>query len=478
MKYILSLLFSIVITNAFGQVNTAINKFVQQPNLSHSSIGICVKDMNGKEIAAYNSRISLIPASTLKILTTATALEILGEEYRFPTELSIDKNDPQHLIVQGYGDPTLGSEYINSTPSLFLDNWANQVIKNLPKNKPVSITIADNYFGYDGVSSKWLREDMGNYYAAGAYGISIFDNTYRLYFNTTGTDIAPQIVKTVPEMKDIKFLNTLQFNTTGKDNGYIYGEPFSNSRKLVGDIPAKKTSFVIKGDIPDPGLMLGKQIANKLEMQGYTIKKVDTFRDFYFEHMYDNSKPAPYQSTIFYKYNSPNLKDIIRVINVRSNNHYTEHLIRAIGRSSNKDIYSNALTEGIKQTDSFWKQKGINTDALHMYDGCGLAPSNNISPEMLCDVLLYMQNKSRYADAFLASFPKAGREGTVKNFLKGSRLEGLVHVKSGSIANVQCFSGYYMNGDKKYAFTIMVNNFNSPHREVVRAIETLLLSIF
>ncbi len=152
--------------------------------------------------------------------------------------------------------------------------------------------------------------------------------------------------------------------------------------------------------------------------------------------------------------------------------------MRTIGRKANTDIYSDPLIEGINRTTNFWASKGLNTDGIHIYDGCGLAPSNSINAEILCDILIYMQTKSKYRDAFFASLPKAGLEGTVRNVLKGTRLQGKVFVKSGSIANVQCFAGYYINGDKKYAFSIMVNNYNSPRKDVVRAIESLLLGIF
>jgi len=90
-----------------------------------------------------------------------------------------------------------------------------------------------------------------------------------------------------------------------------------------------------------------------------------------------------------------------------------------------------------------------------------------------------MYNDSKYSEAFVASFPKAGSEGTVRNLLKGTRLEGKVFVKSGSIANVQCYAGYYLDGDKKYAFAIMVNHFKkNSRRQVVKAIESLLLAVF
>ena len=278
-------------------------------------------------------------------------------------------------------------------------------------------------------------------------------------------------------MKDIIFANNLTVNYDNQDNGYINGEPFSNYRRLAGNIPAKRASFIIKGDFPDPGIILGETLANVLSQNRFRINSVETSRAKYFQQMYSPYR-ATYEEVPFYKQLSPTLKEIIRVINEKSNNHYSEHLIRTIGRKANPDIYSDPLIEGINRTTNFWASKGLNTDGIHIYDGCGLAPSNSINPEILCDILIYMQTKSRYRDAFFASLPKAGQEGTVRNVLKGTRLQGKVFVKSGSIANVQCFAGYYINGDKKYAFSIMVNNYNSPRKDVVRAIENLLLEVF
>lgn len=474
MKFYFIALFTLCCFSAGSQSNRAITEFQQV--LEDASIGICVKDMAGKDIVSYNKNMALTPASVLKILTSATALEVLGEDYRFRTVLSVDKNDPYHLIVHGYGDPTLGSEFIKQPE--FREVWLSHISKNISTDRPVQITVVDDYFGYAGVSSKWIQEDLGNYFAAGAYGISIFDNTYRLYFNTMRTDTCPVIQKTVPNMKDMVFLNTLQLNNTGKDNGYINGDIFSNYRKLVGDIPAKKTSFSIKGDIPDPGLMLGEILSKELTAEGYTVNRVKTIRSTYYQNMFSYNKAYPFEEVPFYTHLSPTLKEIVKVVNFRSNNHYTEHLIRAIGRINNQDIYKDALSEGIIFTKLFWKSKGIDSDAMFIYDGCGLAPSNKISAEVLCDILLYMQNKSKYSQAFISSMPKAGKEGTVRNILKGTRLENKVFVKSGSIANVQCFSGYYVGGDKKYTFAVMVNNYNSPRKQVVKAIEKLFLNIF
>ena len=461
--------------SSLSQPNKDVSKFLNTKGFEAASIGICVKDMTGKDILLHNGKTALVPASTMKVVTTATAIEILGENYRFKTDIAINENNSQQIIIHGYGDPTLGSEHMNEHPDSFLYSWTEAITKSIDNNKPITIEIDDSYFGYNGISNKWLQEDMGNYYAAGSYGISIFDNTYRLYFNTVNTNAIPQILRTTPVMKNIIFDNQLSTNTSGKDNGYINGESFSNFRKIVGDIPANRKSFSIKGDIPDPGLYLGEILADALIDKQIRVNNITTYREKLTDTN-DNTKTT--DKTIYSQY-SPYLKEIIKVVNVKSNNHYAEHLIRAVGMTK-KDIpvHFNALHEGISITKNYWEQKGIDINSLFMYDGCGLSPSDKISPELLCDILIYMQTKSKYKDAFFASLPKAGKEGTVKSLLKGTRLEGKVFVKSGSIADVQCFAGYYIDGNKKYTFSIMVNNYNSLRRNTVKAIEELLLSIF
>lgn len=441
--------------------NDAIKTFLATPEFKHASISLQIKDLNsGKILASHNPQQSLTPASILKVVTTASAIELLGVDYQFKTTLSFDKNNPDKLIVKGHGDPTLGSEHIVGNKNLFLATWTNQ-IKKQNKTSPINILVADDYFGYDGQSRKWIKEDMGNYYAAGAFGISIYDNTYRLNFNTTGAKAT--IISTNPKMKDIEFENTLSLNSNNKDNGYILGEPLSNKRRIIGDIPKGKASFSIKGDIPDPGLFLAETLANHFLKNGIKINNYTTSR---------LSKTNYTEGTVFYTHKSPTLSSIIKVINNKSNNHYSEHLIRAIGQIN--DTQANPLSTGVEQVQKLWKSKGLDTDGLFMYDGCGLAPSNAINSGLMVDILDQMKDNQ----AFTNSLPKAGVEGTVRYFLKGTKLEGKVIVKSGSIGKVQCFAGYYINGSEKYAFTVMVNNFNGSHRNTVKAIENLLVNIF
>ncbi|MDR1881581.1 MAG: D-alanyl-D-alanine carboxypeptidase/D-alanyl-D-alanine-endopeptidase [Prevotella sp.] len=460
-----------------AQVKQAgVETFLNHQGLKHASAGICVKDLSGKQLAGHNEDKAYTPASILKVVTTATALEILGPDYRYQTTLAIDKDKPDRLLVHGYGDPTLGTEHLDNTPDAFLSQWTEQIRQKFDPAKSLDITVIDDYFGYRGVSQQWTYQDMGNYYAAASYGISIYDNTYKLFFNTVRGDTCPVIVKTLPEM-NLMFRNELALNSAGQDNGYIHGAPFSVNRLLTGDIPGGKVSFSIKGDIPNPGLYLGKVLAKHLTGEGFETGAVESAYNRYFAQMHSKNKKTS-DEDVFYRHQSFPLKDIIKDTNVRSNNHYAEHLIRTVGRAKTTDIYSCPLDAGIAETKKLWEARGLDTGALAMFDGSGLAPSNAVSPAFMCDLLAYMQTKSKYADIFLESLPKAGVDGTVSSRLKGTRLAGKISMKSGSIYGVQCFAGYYTDGDRKYVFTIMVNNFSGPRSQITQAIDNLLLSMF
>lgn len=472
MKYKLILFFAFCSLASFSQKSININNYFSKNDLDEASISITIKDLSGNIVGAYHSSDLLVPASTMKVVTTATALELYGGKHQISTIVGIDKKDPQHIVIQGYGDPTLGSEFLGNSKG-FLNIWTKEIAAKVNKSKPIKITVIDDFFGYEGISLKWADEDFGNYYAAGAYGISIYDNMYRLYLNSMRVGKTPTIVKTEPQV-DLVFKNNLNINKSSK-GAFIHGMPFSNNRELTGNIPTKKESVMLKGDIPDPGMFLAKSLAKKLKQAGFKVSSTQTTRSQYLKHFKDKTVYTLPTYTPIYISKSPTLKEIIRVVNVKSNNHYAEHLIRAVGRFKNQDMFVDAIDLGTKKVKSYWKSKGINTDPIIMYDGSGLSPENAISSQHIADILLYMKTKSANTEDFLASFPKAGSEGTVANVLKGTRLEGKVLAKSGSISGVQCFAGYYTEGNKQYVFSVIVNNFNSPRRKIVKSIESVLL---
>ena len=479
MKRIISISIALIVTTlAYAQ--SPLQKFVNDPALKHASVGVMVKDLNtGKTIDSHNGDKSLTTASIMKLVTTAAALELFGPDYRYKTTIVLDKENTNKILVLGSGDPTLGSEAFDNQSRDFLSVWANNLTSRLAAKNSWKLYVVDDLFGYAGVSPEWTWIDMGNYYASGAYGISVFDNTYRLYFDTTNKNGRPTIIKTVPEIVGLKFTNYMTLNTNGSDNGYIYGAPFSYERSVRGNIPAGRKEFSIKGDIPDPGMTLGIELSKVLKSKGINIVSVNTAQEDYIAQLDQKFATPPYSiGEIIYEHRSQPMSDIIREVNVQSNNHYTEHLIRTIGRKINPNIYSDALQEGIDYVYRFLKARNIRTEALFLHDGCGLAPQDAASPNFFCDLLSYMYVKSNNSKTYFESLPKAGEpESTLQNFMDGTKYEGKIAAKSGSIGGVQCFAGYLVDGDKKYAFTIMVNKFNGTRTQVRSAIEKYLESL-
>jgi D-alanyl-D-alanine carboxypeptidase/D-alanyl-D-alanine-endopeptidase (penicillin-binding protein 4) len=447
-----------------AQDSPALTKFLKRENLSHAAISLKAVDLStGKVFVSHNENMALIPASNLKIVTTATALDVLGQTFRYETHLFYSGSVKDSVLtgnvyVKGVGDPTLGSEFMYSDKEAFLKEWLSFIKKAGIKHITGDIVVLDQLFGYEGVSSKWLLEDIGNYYASGVYGISVFDNTYRVYIQTTAPENGISILRTEPMLKDLEFTNELTVSETPSDDIYIFGTPFSYQRRLTGTAPANKPSIVVKGDIPDPGLFLAQYFYTYLQNNGIKVSgKASTYR-------LEPKEAEPEKDRLPYK--SHNLEDIVREINVKSNNHYAEHLYKTLTVSKHIDIRA------------YWKNKGLDSNALNMFDGSGLSPVDAVSSGFLTDILIYMDKKGGQTGAFYKSLPVAGREGTVASFLKNTPLEGKARLKSGSITNVHSYSGYIEKNNKRYAVSLIVNNFSGKRAELKKAIEQLFVGLF
>jgi D-alanyl-D-alanine carboxypeptidase/D-alanyl-D-alanine-endopeptidase (penicillin-binding protein 4) len=446
-----------------AQIPGALNTFIQKENLRHAAIGFKAVELNsGMLIADYNSSISLTPASNMKIVTTATALDIMGADFHFETPLFYDgfiRNRvlTGNLYVLGTGDPTLGSEHFEGDKETFLSEWLAGIRASGIRKISGDIIILDQLFGYEGIAPKWTWEDLGNYYAPGIYGISVFDNMYSLRLQSYAAESQPLILSMTPEIEEISFSNDIIVCDTRTNEVAIFGLPFSYERRLYGTMSPGQTSFTIKGDIPDPGLFLAKHLRAYLQKNGIDISgEATTFR----------LKPQTADiQNVLAKVLSPPLAIVTQVVNVKSNNHFAEHLFRTL------------KIKGI-DIPAYWAKKGLDSSALFMYDGSGIAPANAVSAGFLVDLLQYMDRKEGREGAFFQSLPIAGKEGTVASFLKNTSLQGKAHLKSGSISDVQSYSGYIEKGGKRYAFSLIINRFSGKRTELRKDIEQLLTNLF
>lgn len=464
MKKISYILFLLSVTILYAQ--KPIHTFKNNPLLQNAILSVLVKDVaTGEVVAELNSHNSVVPASTMKTVTTASALEMLGNDYRFKTTLEIDgkidKNGTLNgnLIIHGGGDPTLGSEKIGDAD--FLTKWADAVQKAGITKINGKIITCENHFDDQVINPHWTWEDMGNYYASGVHSISYLDNTFRLVFNSGAVGTTPAIVRTEPAITAFEFRNYVKSTTTKSDNAYFYGAPFSYERSIYGEIPANRPEFVVKGDLPHPAELLVGSFYNALLLKGISI--TDAYQ-----------KDDLCEKQIVYTHQSPPLSEIINEINVHSNNHYAEYVFKQLSTSKAEKGNNEASIEKIK---SFWKTKGLSVDELFQYDGSGLSPQNAVSANFYVEMLSYMKNKSANYPYFYASLPVAGENGTLKSILANTQLQGKVHAKSGTIARVKCYTGFIEIKNRTLVFAIMVNNANGTSKEATAKIENLLLDV-
>jgi serine-type D-Ala-D-Ala carboxypeptidase/endopeptidase (penicillin-binding protein 4) len=208
--------FLISVFSSFAQTDfkTELQKLLQKPEYKNATVGIQIMDLESeKPLFELNADKLMIPASTLKLLTSATALEILGADYHFQTKIGytgdlLQTNEIKgDLIVLGGGDPTLGSEYFNQFESCrdFVKIWV-QKIKAVGIHKITGDIIFDgSVYNSEKIPPTWIWGDIGNYYGAGASAFTCYDNLFRITFKSSKeVGEKTEIVQQLQKLKDLK----------------------------------------------------------------------------------------------------------------------------------------------------------------------------------------------------------------------------------------------------------------------------------
>ena len=463
-----------------AQTHPAIERFMSTAHMRGASVSIMIKEIGSDSVVySYDANREVIPASIIKTITTATALEILGEDFRYETAIMYDGqvNDSilnGNIYIYGSGDPSIGSSNIEADSDNIIREWV-AAIKNTGIKKIVGAVIADeSIFDTEGISMKWMREDLGSYYGQGCYGLNIYDNRYSLYINTKSPGSKPEIERSKPDMSPILFHNYLTATNTTRDSSYIVGLPYSNERYLYGTIPANRSGYRLSGDIPEPALFLAQHLTKALQKEDITVTGTPTcYRILSQSGMWNKQD----RKVIIKTYSLP-LKDLARITNHTSSNLYADAILKTIGSGYEGNAITSSFGKGINALKKHWEDKEIETSSLWLFDGSGLAPTDKVTANFMCEFLSYMAKKSTVSKAFIESIPRAGMEGTVANILRGSRLQGHVRLKSGSMSRVRSYAGYVTKDDKQYTVAIIVNNFSCTQTRMRADIEQLLLSLF
>ena len=447
----------------------SVSFLTNHPVTGQANMSVLVQNMTtGKVIDSYRPDHVVPPASVMKLLTTGAVLETLGPGFRFPTILeysgTIEKGVLHgDLYIRGGCDPSLGWKGRTG----FLDKWVSAIkaagIKRIDGGIVADMTMLDG----DAQNPNWLCEDAGNYYAPGIFSLNYYGNTMNIVLKSGEPGTIATVEKTEPVVEDVYFINRIRCDKISYDGAFVSGLPYSRERYLTGAVPSNLGTFGLKGDLPNPGLLLARHLTSRLRDAGVRVENDATY-------ISDYNPLTPPRTEVYTHYSEP-LRDIIKETNINSNNLYAEALFRYFGA---RYTLPGTIHNSQDLLRDYWRRRGVTIQNAIIKDGCGLAPQDAVSAKTFVQLLTIM-SRSANRDAWMASLPLSGQSGTLKTLCPGTELEGRIHAKSGTIAGTKNFAGYIdmPNGDT-WVFAILISSAPGKAKNIQNIIQQYLLDVY
>ncbi len=438
-----------------------LSKFYNEAeNMQSAVLGMSVVDLKDeKEIVAINANKSLVPASIVKLYTTAATLHYLGADFTYKTYITYSGTvDNKGLLtgdvfVHGAGDPTLGSKYLTKNEG-FLDTIVSMVKDAGITHISGDLVIDCSIFDSQAIPNSWEWADLGKSYAAGVYPIAINDNTFSISFST-------------PELQDT-LQDTLQKKTKSAPV-VVNASPFEQAMQGNNvEKDEKRGIFVVKGAIPAPQEIIGIELVQRFIEQGLFTYKQDYVPVFI---------PVRKKLDTLGVFESPSMFDIVEQTNHKSINNYAEHLCKYLGYSVYKD---GSFAKGTEVVENYFDTLGIDAGFVSINDGSGLSRHNVTNANHMTAFLTKMYNDGGgVASDFFKSLPVASKTGTLKYYGFPAEMKGKIHAKTGSMTRVRNMAGYLITkSGKEVAFCIMLNGFSCTSSQSRALIVDMLTEIY
>ncbi|MBK8497023.1 MAG: D-alanyl-D-alanine carboxypeptidase/D-alanyl-D-alanine-endopeptidase [Chitinophagaceae bacterium] len=424
----------------------AVKKLEADPQMKHAMLSLYIVDSKtGKLVFDKNAQVGLAPASSLKVVTSAAAMELLGKDYRYQTEFGYDGNIEGNILkgnlfVKVSGDPTLGSwRWDSSKAENMLDKLSAILIANNITSITGDLVIDDSKWETQATPRGWTWEDIGNYYGAGARGLNWHENQYDLMLapgKNEGDSV--KILWTDPELQASVLVNELKTGKPGSgDNTVIYLPEDGVIGYVRGTVPAAVSTFRISGSLPNASNTFTNAVAKSFQNSNIHLAGRAKNAVVYFA----KNEKLPVAANYFFSVHSPPLDSINYWFLQKSVNLFGEAFVKTI--AFEKTGYGSA-DSGISIIKEFWKERGIANPALKMIDGSGLSPANRVTTHALVTVMQYAKKQNWFA-----------------SFYNALPLQNGIKMKSGYIGGVRSYTGYIKSGSgTEYTFSFIINNFD------------------
>ncbi len=446
--------------STISELGDQLDDIFNDNSFRNANWGVVIQSLeNGEYFYKRNEDKFFVPASNLKLFTSASGLLLLGSDYRFSTNIFLNGYQSGStlygdLVIQGRGDPTISGRFYNNDINYVFDTWIDSLLDMGVTNIKGNIVGDDNLFDDIGLGNGWAWDYETDWYAAQSSAISFNDNCVdiKIYYNKKYDSV---FVSSKPSLRSVVILNNVKSAVGNeKTNIEVIRERGTNVITVSGRFRKDADSLITYATVQNPTQFAMIVLKNRLESRGIRVNGYAIDIDDY-ERVINYSDV----DLLFVSY-SEKLSEIIKVINKGSQNFFAEQLLKTIGLEI---LGFGSVTNGVTAAKEVFANIGLYPENIVMVDGSGLSHMNMVTPRQIVELLKYMYSNKKVYSEFYNSLPIAGVDGTLGKRMKNTTAENNVRAKTGFISHVRSLSGYAVSGDKEpIAFSIIANNFSVP----------------
>ena len=417
-------------------------------SIRSGSWGVMVTSLtHGDTLFSINADVPHLPASTQKVLTTVLALDVLGPQYRYHTDVLYtgtmkDGVVAGDLILRGDGDPTLSARFIGGKPDAAMDSLAIRVVRAGVRTVTGRVVGDASAFESRSIPVGWHPRILQDAYAGRVSALSLNENLVWVTIRPTVRGSAAEVVlepattaipvrSTVRTVAGRRTSLKLARNSNGISvSGSIGADEFQRSYSYIVEDP---TSFTT-------GAFLAALLRNGITVaNGMSIART----------------PAAAQPVVSWE--SAPLETLVTVMNRESVNVIAEHVFRAASRGADRHAVGTATGGDSALRALLQKSAGVARGAVDATDGSGLSQLDKVTPRAMVQ-LLGWADKTSWGPLLHSSLPLAGESGTLKRRMWGTTAQTNLHAKTGTTNDVVSLAGYVTarNGEL-LAFALMYN---------------------
>jgi D-alanyl-D-alanine carboxypeptidase/D-alanyl-D-alanine-endopeptidase (penicillin-binding protein 4) len=451
-------------------IQAKIAQFLKRPGVRSAQWGIQITEpAEDKVLVEVNPDKTFLPASVLKVVTTSTALEKLGADFRYHTGIYTngivepDGTVTRDLILVGRGDPNLTDPYGELLEKPTFQELAEKLQGAGIKRVHGDVVGDDSYFDLKSNGTGWTDKELQSVYGAPINALSINNNV--VWVHASASQRNKRINYELEPRTSYFHVRNLGITGSRRSKGTLHARLIPGSKTIVisGVLPQGR-NFSQHILLERPSEVAATLLKEELQRHGIVIQGGVSV-----VHYGEIQKDEQAGWSLLAEHQSPPLIDALQIINKRSQNLHAEMLLRTLGAEFREEGTSDAGLDVVKE---FLVQAGIDSEKIRLNDGCGLSRENLITPRFQTSLLQFLSTRP-YFDLFLNTLAISGTDGTLRNRLSAAEVRGSIHAKTGTLNGVTTLAGYITTkSGRNLVFSIFANRVNATTR-VKRTIDEI-----